>query len=115
MEQEKKEEQNTEPKKKEENVVMAALSYFGILVLIPLLTDAKKDPFVKFHVKQGIILLIAGFANMFISIVPFIGWIAGFVIWIALLVFFVMGLINVFGGKKKELPVIGQYADKIKI
>ena len=33
-----------------------------IIFFVPLLTDAKKDPFVKFYVKQGLVL--------------FIGWIA---------------------------------------
>lgn len=35
--------------KKEKNIGMAVVAY--ILFFIPLLTDAKNDPFVKYHVK----------------------------------------------------------------
>ncbi len=121
MVEEKKEE--VEKDKKEEdgdvkegkNVGMAALCYFGILVLIPLLTDAKKDPYVKFHIKQGLVLLVAGIANSIISMIPFLGWVIGFIVWIMLLVFFVIGLINALTGKEKELPLIGKYGEKITI
>ncbi|HOE15288.1 MAG TPA: hypothetical protein PLH82_01145 [Candidatus Paceibacterota bacterium] len=43
---------------KEKNTGMAILAY--ILFFIPLLTDSKKDPFVKYHVKQGLVLFIGG-------------------------------------------------------
>ena len=94
--------------------MIAVLSYFGILVIIPLLV-AKEDEFVKYHVKQGLVLLIAGFVLMFVSIIPLLGWIIGLLGWIFLIVLAVMGIVNVVGGKKKELPIIGQYADKFKI
>lgn len=94
---------------------MAALCYFGILVIIPLITDAKKDPYVKFHIKQGLVLLIAGIITSFISMVPVLGWVVGFILWIILLILFIIGLINAITGKEKELPIIGKYGDKIKI
>jgi len=119
MEEQKKEQQEQREEKveskKQKNVFMAALCYFGILVFIPLLTDAKKEPYVKFHIKQGIVLLVAGVINMFISVIPILGWIAGFFIWIILFVLFIMGLINALTGKEKKLPIIGQYGEKIKI
>ncbi len=104
-----------EKEKKQKNIGMAVLCYFGILVLIPLLTDAKKDPYVKFHIKQGLVLLIVGVVTLFISMIPILGWIVGFILWIIIFVLFIIGLINAIGGKEKELPIIGQYSDKIKI
>lgn len=101
--------------KKEKNILMAFLCYFGILVIIPLVTDAKKEEYVKFHIKQGLALLIAGIVSSFLLIVPILGWIAYFVISIILLVLFIIGIINALTGKEKELPIIGKYAQKIKI
>ncbi len=112
MEEQKEEKSGT---KKEKNIGMAILCYFGILVLIPLLTDSKKDPYVKFHIKQGLVLLITGVATLFISMIPILGWIVGFILWIVIFVLFIIGLINAIGGKEKELPIIGQYGEKIKI
>ncbi len=104
-----------EPTKQQKNILMAVLCYFGILVIIPLITDAKKDPYVKFHIKQGLVLLIVAVITSFISIIPILGWIAGFILWIIIFVLFIMGLINAITGKEKQLPIIGKYGDKIKI
>ena len=51
-------ENNTTHHEGEKNTLMAVLAYLGILILVPFLTDAKKDPFVKFHLKQGVALII---------------------------------------------------------
>ena len=112
----------------DENKLMAVLSYIGVLVLIPLL--AKKDsPYAQFHAKQGLVLLISGVIlgvvstiTGFVALIPIIGWIVGllvglaiFVAGIALFIFVIMGIINALSGKMNQLPVIGQYADKINI
>lgn len=93
------------------NTLMAVLCYFGILVLIPLLTDAKKDSFVNFHIKQGLVLLIAYVAFWFLFPLPLIGWIAS----VVLFILFLTGVINAASGKEVELPVIGSFGSKIKI
>jgi uncharacterized membrane protein len=88
------------------NTGMAVLSYLGILVIIPLLSDAKHDQFVKFHAKQGLVLLIAWVLGSLFFWVPFLGWL----LWVAIVVFMVMGIINAVNGQMKELPFIGQFA-----
>lgn len=95
----------------EKNIGMAVLCYIWILVLVPLLTDAKNDPFVKFHIKQGLVLLIVSIIAGFVSWIPVVGWVVAlgvFIVWI-------IGLINAIGGKTEPLPIIGKYADSIKI
>lgn len=90
----------------QENKLWALLGYLGILCLIPLL--AKKDSkFAQFHAKQGLIMLIAWF---FVWI-PVIGWLMG----LALIILWIMAIINVFSGKMTKLPVIGDLAEKINI
>ena len=101
----------SENKSQSSNTLMAVLCYFGILVLIPLLTDAKNDPFVKYHIKQWLVLLIVYVICAFILWVPIIGWILS----VILFILFLMGVINAATGKQSPLPIIGQYADKIKI
>ena len=97
------------------NIGMAILCYIGILVLIPLLTDAKNDPFVKFHIKQGLTLLIFDIIVSIVAAVPVIGWIVAMVGSILVLILFIMGIINAAGGQEKPLPIIGSYADKFNI
>lgn len=98
---------------KEKNTGMAVVAY--ILFFIPLLTDAKKDPFVKYHVKQGLGLFIFEVAFWILSAVLwrlfFIWWIIGF----GLCVLFILGIINALNGKEEPLPLIGKFAEKINI
>ena len=97
------------------NTGMAILAYFGILVLIPLLTTAKTDAYVKFHTKQGLVLLIFFVILNILWVIPILGWIVGTVGWLFGIVLFIMGIVNAAGGNEKELPVIGQYGSKFNI
>lgn len=97
------------------NKLMAIISYIGILWIIPLLTDAKNDPFVKFHVKQGIVLSIgAVIVWAVVGIIPFLGWMLAPIASIAIFVLFIMGVMNASNGKQEPLPVIGKFADYLK-
>lgn len=102
------------------NKAMAILSYFGLLVLIPLLA-AKNSRFARFHANQGLIMLIAGVVGtiaqrvlgLVLKYIPYIGGVLagliGFAISAVLLVLAVLGIINAAQGKAKELPVIGKF------
>lgn len=92
----------------EENKVIAAISYLGILVLIPLLLK-KDSPYAQYHAKQGLVLLIAWVVVNAVMIIPILGWIAGFVGNILCLVLMVVGIVNALSGDTKELPWIGHY------
>ena len=48
-----------------------------------------------------------------IWIIPFIGFIVGWIGWVAIIVFTVMGIINALTGKETPLPLLGKIADKI--
>jgi uncharacterized membrane protein len=96
---------------------LAWLSYLGILLLIPLLVQ-KDNEYSKFHAKQGIVLLIAHIAASFLLIlqaIPYLGWIIVTAAWLFLLILTIMGIVNALTGKTEPLPVIGNFAEKIKI
>lgn len=100
------------------NIGMAIVAY--ILFFIPLLTDAKKDPFVKFHVKQGIVVFAMAVILWVIrAIIPWY-WVWKFY-WIfnlaglAILVFAIIGIINAANSKQEKLPLIGKFGDMVKL
>jgi len=101
-------------KKEEDNKLMGILSYIGVLCLIPLLTK-KDDEFVFFHAKQGLVLFIAEVLTAFVAAIPLLGWIIAPIASLVWIVLSIIGIINVLGDKTKELPLLGKYADKIKI
>lgn len=86
--------------------LMAALSYVWVLSIVMLIVK-KDDEFVKFHAKQGLILFIASF----IGVIPVIGWI----IWLVVVVFDIVGFIKALSGERYKVPVAGDLAEKIKI
>jgi len=97
------------------NTAMAIIAY--ILFFIPLLTgDAKKDAYVKYHTKQGLVLFLL------VILLKIINWIMPFYFWwriswllsLGILVLLIIGIANAAGGKKEPLPLIGRYADIFK-
>jgi uncharacterized membrane protein len=93
---------------------LAVLSYISILFIVPLVV-AKDDLFVKFHVKQGIVLFIGEVILWVIMMIPFLGWVVGFIGQVIAVILAIMGIVNVLQGKEKELPLIGKYAANFKI
>jgi uncharacterized membrane protein len=69
---------------------------------------------VKFHLKQGLTLIIfeviGWVLSMVIGWVPVIGWLISLLLWLASFVLAIMGIMNVLNEEEKELPYIGQYA-----
>lgn len=94
----------------EENKLVAALSYLGVLVAVPLFLK-RESPYCQFHAKQGLALLIVWIIGSFVFWFPLIGWAAA----VAVFVFNVIGLVKAFQGEKWEMPIIGDLAKKINI
>ncbi len=92
------------------NTGMAVLAYF--IFFLPLLTDAKDDPFVKFHVKQSLLLWIIAVAAAIIGVIPLIGWLIAIVVPLAVFVLWILGILNAINGNMNPVPVIGQYAEQ---
>ena len=97
---------------------MACLSYLGILVLIPFIAE-KGNRFVRYHACQGLVLFLVEIAywvamQIVSASLLAISWrlvsvtmilsLAGFVF----LALSICGLVNVFQGRAKELPLIGK-------
>lgn len=102
---------------------MGVLSYFGILVLIPLLAGDKNSPYVRFHSNQGLVLFLV---SVILDLLEG-DWVFGLHSWINLggsglswafdilsfgcFILMIVGIVTACKGEKRELPIIG----KIKI
>jgi len=97
------------------NITMAVIAY--ILFFVPLLTgDAKKDSFVKFHTKQGLVLfLLVVLLNIIDWVMPFsFWWTINSLLSLGTLVLLIIGIANAVGGKQEPLPLVGKFADVFK-
>ena len=101
---------------KEKNTGMAIVAY--IIFFIPLLTDAKDDKFVKYHVRQGLMIFIAWIALSILGMIiyiPFISWFIIMILRLGVFILMIMGIMNAAQGEKKPLPLIGKWGEKINI
>lgn len=101
----------------EKNTGMAIVAY--ILFFIPLLTETKKDPFVKFHIKQGAVIFALSVILWVIrAILPWywlfsISWLFN-LLGLAILILAIIGIVNAANGKQEKLPIVGQFGDLFK-
>lgn len=109
----------------EHEKLVAALAYLLVGIIWYFADDEmKKSNFVKYHVKQGLNLMIISFAVYFVLgiflsflfMIPFVGWVLNSLIYaavgITVTVLWIIGLVNAINEKKKELPLIGKFAEK---
>ena len=90
--------------------LIALLSYLSILFLIPL-NLYKKDEFIQYHAKQGVILFILAVVLTFTFWLPILAWVC----WLAFLVIWVTGIINVLSGKLEPVPVVGLIGERVPL
>lgn len=103
----------------------AILSYILIGIIWYFIDEKlKNNKFVKYHVKQGLVLLIASIAycivlQIILSIL-FNPFTIGAFLWLfsilrllgyVPLIWAIIGMINAANNNEKELPIIGKYAD----
>lgn len=97
----------------ENRMLFSVLSYVSILCLIPLL-QKDNDPFVRFHMKQGLALLIieviASIASGFF-LLYFLARIVLFACFIASC----YGAYSAYTGKQNTIPGVKAIADMIKV
>ncbi len=105
------EEKNINNKKDiEENKVAAALSYVWILCLVPLFLK-KNSKFCQFHAKQGLLLFIVEVIGMVIFPIPFLGWL----LFILVVIFSILGVRAALAGEFWEMPILGKYTNKLNL
>ena len=98
-------------------MALAVLAYIGPLVIVSYLAG-REDPFVKFHIKQGLVLLVIELILWFLSGGLFYVWI--FVklfqlLNLATFILAIVGIVNAATGKETPLPIVGGFADEFKI
>jgi len=99
--------------KTEKNTAMAIVAY--LIFFLPLLTDAKNDPFVRYHIKQGLGLFISGIIAWIFMMISVLGLILAIPLDIILVVLLILGILHALHGEEKPLPIIGEYAKKFNI
>ncbi len=102
---------NVTPEEVSSGKTMAIIAY--LIFFIPLLMDdMRNNKFVMYHTEQAIALFIL---NIVLGIVATITCGIGLILYIAWLVFLIMGIMNASKGEIKPLPLIGQFGEKFNL
>jgi len=90
--------------------ILSYLTLIGFIVAV-VLNSSKKTKLGAFHLRQslGLMLIAIGcmVASPMLAFIPFIGWLAGMVLWIGLLVLWLTGLLAAIQGESKPVAVVG--------
>ncbi len=88
--------------------ILAILGYLtGIVALIAILIEPyKNERFVRHHAIQALGIAVASVVVSVIYAIPILGWVAGPLLSLALLVFAIMGAVKAWQGEMWEMPVV---------
>ena len=104
----------------EEGKFWAFLGVFLLVLGFILVLLAKKDnKYAMYYGKQGLVLFIAYIGVwliwMVMHMIPILGWIIGIGLWVIFVVLWIIGLVYSLSGEEKDIPLIGEFARKIKV
>ncbi len=106
--------------------VAGALAYvLGPITGILFMVIEKHNAFVRFHAAQSIVVgvasVIASIAlsvlSTVLAVIPILGWIAAFLLWLALgfgfFVLWIVLMVRAYRGREWEVPGLGKYARQL--
>jgi uncharacterized membrane protein len=88
-------------------------AYIWVFAFVPYFLK-RKNEFVQFHAKQGVVLFVTEIILILISVIPIIGQIVGMIGFLFCTFLSIKGIIMGLTGKKWVFPLIGRYANKLK-
>jgi uncharacterized membrane protein len=89
-------------------VLNAALSYVGILVLLPLMSGAAQHPFVTFHAKQGLVIFAGEILAILLSY--WLSYVGG-LLFVVMLLASLAGILSSLREDKWYIPGISTIAN----
>ena len=92
--------------------------FLSIIGFVIVYATRKEDKYAMFYAKQGFVLFFVWIAAAIIQLIfmwiPVVGMVINTVLWIGLLILWVFGIIYSLSGKETHIPLVGQFANKLK-
>jgi uncharacterized membrane protein len=90
--------------------IVCYLTLIGFVIAL-VIRGNRRSPFVAFHLRQMLGLLILGVClwpvNMILAFIPILGWLMMFLLFLCLLALWIMGFLGALNGTTKPIPVLG--------
>ena len=106
--------------KKDDEILFAWLATFLSLIgFIIALIARRKNKYVMYYTKQSIVIFvmgaIVGVIQRVIDIIPFMGGLISFALGVLIFIAWLISWINALSGKEKDIPIISEWAEKIRL
>jgi uncharacterized membrane protein len=90
-----------------------ALAYVTIIpaIIFLVMEPYNRNPFIKFHAWQNILLCVVMMVLGIIGIIPILGWIIFFLGFLTVFIFWIIAILQASKGVKYKIPVIGNFAE----
>lgn len=86
--------------------VTSIFAYLGLIFwLIGFLAGDKEGA--KFHLNQGLVLILGNVIAGVVAVIPVVGTFVGCILSVVILVFAIMGIVSACKDEEKPLPLIG--------
>ena len=100
----------------EDSQMFAFLGVFlTVIGFIIVLAVKKNSKYAMFYAKQGLIIFFVGMIISVVGWIPIFGQIISIISSIGLMILWILGMIYSLSGEMKEIPIIGKFAEKIRI
>ncbi|HEY9154174.1 MAG TPA: hypothetical protein VIM69_03525 [Opitutaceae bacterium] len=88
---------------------VAIITYLHVIgfIIALVMRGNRRSPFVAFHLRQMLGLLIVWVCCWFLFVIPFLGWFTAPFLFLGLFVLWIIGFIGALNGATKPVPVLG--------
>lgn len=105
--------------KRDDRILFAFLATFlSIIGFVIALIAKRDDKYVVFYAKQSLVIFIigavAGLLGNLLLILPLIGRIIQVALGIIVFILWLLSWIYALSGKEKEIPIVGEWAEKFR-
>lgn len=84
--------------------IIAHIHIIGLIIALVMNSGENKTEFGSFYIRQMVGIVLLSFIPMLTWFIPFVGWI----VFLAVFVFWILSLVGALGGKESPVPVLGE-------
>lgn len=92
--------------------IIAYLTLIGLIIAY-VLNNEKRNDFASYHIRQSLGIFISIFVLSAFNYIPLIGWAIASIGVLAMVILWVLGVVNAANGIKKPVPVLGEYFQEL--
>jgi uncharacterized membrane protein len=90
-------------------------TFFSIIGFLIAFITKRDDKYVMFYASQSLVIFLGSVIFSALAVVPFIGTVVSTLGGLLIFVLWVLSWVYALSGEMKEVPIVGELAEKIKL